>query len=915
MSSQSLKNADPKEEEEDAEQMQRATTKADLDLSNNVQVNEVMADIHAKSENDCDRIAPGTESTCDIISQHESEKKTLLKKAVKKVMLSGTSAMLINAAKKCDFKSMKKLLEEHKDLNLDCTDETGQAAIHYAASKGHMDTLRLLVENGVHLDLPDKTKGKTALHYAVSKDQVKAVEYLGQEGANMEVKDRDGKIPEEFAKSDKMKMTLVNIEVATSTKTGALETIKVYEGSQTSFKNIGLVVEYRNNGKGDFFVMMCRRKTTENSEIDFGFMEKEEIVSDIFIYRISCNQSSLQATVTVPLFGGPEEKEEVVIRTNNGNEFIAAEVKENTKKWTCKFSADLQKCKAFVAVCRPMKETFQVGIEASTIRSAVDKRVEISIPENTFEEPTKVTMEITEPVETIERSTEEFKDIMSATSFYTINSEGGKPTKSINIKVPLPSKYNGNGSVVILSMDKDEDDEDENSWSVLDFDAKIIDDRVVFDVASFSVKVGIESLYLKKAQNDLFLKRQVSHLFRKSRRREHSVIFLMLMKRIGETNTWNMIVECCHEDRAKERQKHWENDRYEKREEKSQDQIVALSKQKYRVQLNNAIKVVGIDKDVNLEFHPKRDNFKQFVCEMNEEQPFVNVKLEIIQLPLRPGTAKEDDKPDVEKLLTSFAFKLKRIAPVENTNVKFQSTSAFLDDNCIKKLMLQLEEEDVWFPVIILMGISFSEIEEGLTTQGRLSNMLISLVLHWRDRSKELEHLGVPLIVSALAKGGAFALSRAFCGDLKNWYAKQTIHDDMFCKWLKKAYTDSNLLNPGDYHCPMSDSYLAIISTHLEPSLKMASALQLTNEEYMEVDSNKAYVNDRLKAMKLLVIFRMKSPSLIKGLESLIRALEALDKLQPKKWAMMCAKAWVKRTADPTDPFRTQVDELMKTLN
>ncbi|KAK3584503.1 hypothetical protein CHS0354_006037 [Potamilus streckersoni] len=145
--------------------------------------------------------------------------------------------------------------------------------------------------------------------------------------------------------------------------------------------------------------------------------------------------------------------------------------------------------KAFVVVCRPTKEVFNVGSEATTVHSKVDERVELSIQENTFEKPTKVTIEITEAPKNIEQNAEEFRDIISVTSFYSIISEGGLPTKSINFKVPLPTNYNGNGNIVILSMNKDEDEENENSWSILESDAKVVHDRIVFNVSSFSVYV------------------------------------------------------------------------------------------------------------------------------------------------------------------------------------------------------------------------------------------------------------------------------------------------------------------------------------------------------------------------------------------------------------------------------------------
>ncbi|KAK3580168.1 hypothetical protein CHS0354_030283 [Potamilus streckersoni] len=961
------------------QQIQPAPREVKFDLSNSGQVIQITADVHVDSEEDgSSNIESGAESGADN-NQHESDTgsaassenfprtgptsplnpdplQTLYRGKTsyevwshleleetdkKKGKLSGSNLKLITAARMCDSKSTKKILEEHADLDLDCTDKIGQAAIHYAADEGHVDILRLLVEDGAKIDTPDKHNGKTALHHAVDRNQIKAAEYLILAGANLTVKDMEGKTPYDLCKSEKMRLALSNLWSTSAEKddvpTILAERNEIHEGSKTKFKKLGLVVEYSNNGKGDFFTMMCRRKLIENSGINFGFQKTEEVLSDVFVYRIGRNAGRIPSIVTVTLFSGPEPKEEVVIRTNKGNEFVAIGVKEKKKKWTCKFKADLKKFSAFVAVCRPKRENFEVGTEATTVHSMVDGRVKIIIPENAFDEPTKVTMEITEPTKTISAKTKEFKDIVSATSFYSIISEGGKPNKSFNVLVPLPNNYKGNGRVVILSMDRNEEEKDENSWSILNVEKNVIDDGVVLNVASSSVNIVIEAVSLKKTGNDIDLKRQVSQLFRTSRQREHSVVFLLFLKRIEKTNTWKLAIECCQEDKASDRQKYWENETYKKQGGELKDQIVALPKEKYQVKLIDAIKVVGASEDVILEFHPKRNNFQRLIIQMKEEKSFVKGKLDIIQLPSRPGMDGGYDKPDIEKLLTSLEFELDKIAvppipgldmnpkektvydtnpqgftPTEKITPIFSSTSDFLNDNQIKQLMAKLADE--WFPVLILMGISFSELENVLTTQGDLRNKLVSLALNWRDKSKGQEHLGVPDIVSALAKGGAFALSRSFCADLKKWHDNQMNQDDVFYKWLEKAYSDNNLLNPGDYNCPMSDSYLAIISTHLEPSFETASALHLTKEEHTEVLADKAFINNRLKVMKLLVIFRKKSPSLIKGLENLILALEMLNKPRPKKWAIMCASAWVKRTANPKDPFRTQVDELMKKL-
>ncbi|KAL3851699.1 hypothetical protein ACJMK2_015426 [Sinanodonta woodiana] len=852
---------------------------------------------------------------------------------------------LLISAKKADFKSVKKILEDHTNLDLDCTDEAGKTLLHYAANSGQVDIvqmaiqhtltldatdkagqapihyavkqgyvaiLKLLVENGAKVDFADKQKERTALHYAVYSNKVKAAEYLVCAGASQTVKDIDGKTPSDLCRSEEMRMTLNNSSACNKRggrkvrssfiipliyQTEIAETKEIYEGSKTTFKHSGLIVEYIKTGKGDYFCMLCRRTTTENSGIDFVFQEKEEVMSDVFVYRINCNTDSIPSILSVPLFSRPDKKEELIIRTNEDNEFVATDVEENTreKAWTCKFKADLKTFSAFVAVSRPKRETFEIGTEATTVHSTVDERVEISIPENAFEEPTKLTLEITKTPDMSETQTEDIKDIISATSFYSVNTEGGKPTN--------------------MEKEAAEEEQDEACWSVLDLEANVINSMVVFYVASFSVKVGVESFSRKSDANEL--KRQVSYLYRKSRRNEYGVMFLMLMKRIGQINTWKVVIECCQKEKSEERQKHWETKLYEKLESKLNDSITALSKQKYRVKLSEFLRVVGITEDMNLQFHPKRDNFQQFKIQIDEERPSVNGGLEIIQLPSQLVSARGDQNTDEEKLLSRFEFKLERILQVE-TNITTDherrkevspSNDNFLSDRYMTNLVVKLKHS--WFPVIILMGVSFTEIEKVLATEEDLLDKLTLLVLDWRDTKRAREDAGVPIIVSALSKV-AFGLSKDLRADLKNWHDRQTDHDDPFYRWLKKAYLDSNLLNPGDYAKPMSDSYLAIISTSLEPTLQTAQVLHLTEEEHKEVVENKCYINDRLKVMKLLVVFRNSSPSLINGLESLIQALQTLNKTQARKWAVMCACSWVKQTTDPEDSFRTEVNELMK---
>jgi len=75
---------------------------------------------------------------------------------------------------------------------VDCSQKSGhynQTPLHNAADKGHVDILKFLVERGVDINAQDQYGG-TALHYACHSGKLGAVKFLVEEGAalNIEVK-------------------------------------------------------------------------------------------------------------------------------------------------------------------------------------------------------------------------------------------------------------------------------------------------------------------------------------------------------------------------------------------------------------------------------------------------------------------------------------------------------------------------------------------------------------------------------------------------------------------------------------------------------------------------------------------------------------------------------------------------------
>lgn len=69
-------------------------------------------------------------------------------------------------------------------------------ALHSAAHRGHLDTMRLLMQRGVDMnEVLFNWSSWTPMHCAASRGQVDAMKLLKQAGARSDLEDRYGKTP------------------------------------------------------------------------------------------------------------------------------------------------------------------------------------------------------------------------------------------------------------------------------------------------------------------------------------------------------------------------------------------------------------------------------------------------------------------------------------------------------------------------------------------------------------------------------------------------------------------------------------------------------------------------------------------------------------------------------------------------
>ena len=89
----------------------------------------------------------------------------------------------------------------HEEVNLDEKDRWGKTALHYAALRGALNIIKILVSNGADVFAVDKN-GMTPLHFAAKGGQIKAVAYLLEHSLAricVDWVDKSGKTPLHYA--------------------------------------------------------------------------------------------------------------------------------------------------------------------------------------------------------------------------------------------------------------------------------------------------------------------------------------------------------------------------------------------------------------------------------------------------------------------------------------------------------------------------------------------------------------------------------------------------------------------------------------------------------------------------------------------------------------------------------------------
>jgi len=95
------------------------------------------------------------------------------------------------------------------NVKLNSKNHDGCTPLMYAASVGHLDILKYLVENGCPLE-DESVDGFTALHWAAYIGNMDTVKALVQFGANIKALNADGKYPYDLAETNEVRSFLTD---------------------------------------------------------------------------------------------------------------------------------------------------------------------------------------------------------------------------------------------------------------------------------------------------------------------------------------------------------------------------------------------------------------------------------------------------------------------------------------------------------------------------------------------------------------------------------------------------------------------------------------------------------------------------------------------------------------------------------
>ncbi|XP_069101285.1 uncharacterized protein [Argopecten irradians] len=914
-------------------------------------------------------------------------------------VLNGVKKQLLTAARKCDTNTFVNLLQEWKNLSLNFADDSGKtllhlctnvgnkkdvnlllqrtcpvnridnmghSALHYAAKKDYADIAELLIVNGADFDLPEEKTGQTALHFAVAKNYLATVELLVFSGASIQIKDKNNRTPLALCRSKEMHALLSTaVQSSGGYRPGemTMQTVEVQGGGITECWKLGLTIDYSTGPADDKFSLMCRRQTTDESDLGFEFANNEDICSDAFQYRLGRTGKPTAVRLTVPIYSGPSAKEEIVLRTEKGQVFSIASIsKVETDTPYCVAVVDISQFSSFIMVCRPKTDLFKIPTEGGTFTSKVNPKMEVTVQPGSYSKDVKLVLQTILLPHPSVLGTEGISDIVSMTPFSCLQEQNRQnPKNPIRLCLPQPD---GGKDLKVFSADvTDVASITDSGWSVRDDPIQTTPDGIGLDISDSAMKVIVQA---KPGMDMSKLKPQVGQVFQKATRREYSIVFIVLTKHDPKNNTFKTVVECNTEENSEQAKKKWMNDGFIDQRPGDALCFKGPTRQRYKIIASKNLRPQGTeDCFMIFQFHPKRSNFtvftasvknniqsetgsvrvfeykiiKKTAAQLEAEGPGKPLETLITNVHIAFGKSDKDSSPsavpliqvqeptDMERNAKPPVVKSPAVAaapksqPAARTQpppkssaatsiaAKYSSEKVFTNDEFLYTVVKELDDE--WYKIVVMMGWNFPDVEKVLLEpNGSQQDKVMHFLKQWQENGRTHDDLGLPNLLTALAKGGRRDLCTVVSLLMKEWFDQQSNQNTNFWKWVQKAFKDSDLINPGDYPKPMSDQFLLLLAQAIQPNLNIAKHLDIQKADIERL--TKGDSSDEYKMLKILLQGRDGAQSHVVGLRKLLDAMITLDMKLGVRWTMVASQQWFDMKTEMNTQFKAELQDILE---
>lgn len=184
------------------------------------------------------------------------------------VVASGKPKIMMFSRKKDDY--FEKATEFFSRESMEQRDNSGMAAVHWAAGNGHLEMLRVMIEKGVDVnltqDLPAEA-GNTPLHIACIYGRGEIVRLLEASGADSSLQNVNGELPAHHAVMKKK----FGGDLQSGERAGVLKALKTLDGARNDGKTPLMLLQYLNlNATRELLPIFLERGVNVNAADNDG---------------------------------------------------------------------------------------------------------------------------------------------------------------------------------------------------------------------------------------------------------------------------------------------------------------------------------------------------------------------------------------------------------------------------------------------------------------------------------------------------------------------------------------------------------------------------------------------------------------------------------------------------------------------